>query len=219
MPSARHLSTQRYTRSSLDLPPSMMSDEPFFGRRPDAPRGDNSNSKDPNDIGRTLRILSNKLPSLLQDGTLPSSILSENITLELLPSTLGLPDIRGKTAYSAFTRLSTWSVRQVWPESRLMVDSHRLHGSGRKLERLIVRFRVVQPRSRTARHGHGDAYTGLFHFYFDSQGLISRHIFEITDERWTPGEVLNSLLGRRRDHTPSVAGAGLCCRSYYKPAS
>lgn len=196
----------------------------FFLHRNQTPRRSDS---DPNDVGRTLRVLTNSLPTLLRDGVLPGDILSESILLELLPSTLGLPEIRGRTAYGAFSRLATWSVRQLWPDARLDVVSQRLIGSARKLDRLVVKFRVMRPgdgesagRAKAslvsnALHpggvGDEDAYSGVFHFYFDERGLVSRHVFEITDQRWSPGEVLNWLIGRRRQ---TEAELGLCCRSH-----
>ena len=55
------------------------------------------------------------------------------------------------------------------------------------------------------------AYSGVFHFYFDERGLVSKHVFEVTDQRWSTGEVLNWLLGRKRQ---TEAQLGLCFKSH-----
>ena len=182
---------------------------------------------DPSDIGRTLRLLTNSLPTLLKDGALPSEILAESISLELLPSTLNLPDIRGKTVYAGFSKLATWSVRQLWPDAQLVVVSQRLVGSARRLDRLVVKFRIVRkstPAQRLsdamsgASHEEDNkepAYSGVFHFYFDERGRVCKHVFEVTDQRWSTGEVLDWLLGRKRS---TEAQLGLCFKSQRWPS-
>ena len=146
---------------------------------------------DPADIGRTIRVLTRHLPFLLKDGCLPNDILSDTISLELLPTTLGLPEIKSKTAYVALSRLATWSVNTIVPDAEIMVDSQKLIGSARRCERMVARFRLVDRDGQTV-------YTGLFHFYFAGDGKINKHVFEIIDNRWSPSHVLSWLVGRKQ---------------------
>lgn len=160
----------------------------FFTRQGE---GDHPRRPDANDVGRTIQVLTTRLPFLLKEGALPPDILSDTITLELLPSTLGLPEIKGKTTYTAISKMGAWSVTTLRPRAEFIIDSQKLIGSARRCERMLVRFRLVDGEDGAV------LYTGLFHFYFDSRGKISRHVFEIVDNRFSPGHLMNWLMGKK----------------------
>lgn len=209
----RQLATNSELMCSTHMYPSSSTSEHdrlgIYNIQPQANKGTGSGPEHV-DLGQTLQILTQRLPLLLKESSLPPSILSETISLEVLPSTLGLPEIKSKTAYLAISRVATWSVCAILPEAELVVDSQKLIGTKKQCERLVVRFRIVGREGKTA-------YTGLFHFYFDSNGKISRHIFEVrvlmdrhgrvkccaltsvqvVDDRWNPRQILNWVVGRR----------------------
>ncbi|PLB45389.1 hypothetical protein P170DRAFT_439158 [Aspergillus steynii IBT 23096] len=110
-------------------------------------------------LGKTLRILSPLLPTLLVNP-LPSSILSPSVTLHLFPSTHPhLPTVKGRTLY----RAALWTVPVAWSSLplvgnvKLQILSERMVRSGTVLdpercghgdcgdERLVVRWRT-EPR-------------------------------------------------------------------------
>ncbi|KAK3387150.1 hypothetical protein B0H63DRAFT_150924 [Podospora didyma] len=120
---------------------------------------------DPNDrkvkLGKTLRILQERLPTLLQTP-LPQEVLSPNITLHLFPSTHPhLPTVTGRVAYIA----ALWSSPIAWNRvplvgnvkleilSERMVDSEnhttvtRQRQPGAHGEQLIVRWRTIGKNS------------------------------------------------------------------------
>ncbi|KAH8422996.1 uncharacterized protein LDX57_000752 [Aspergillus melleus] len=110
-------------------------------------------------LGKTLRILSPLLPTLLVNP-LPSSILSPSVTLHLFPSTHPhLPTVKGRTLY----RAALWTVPVAWSSLplvgnvKLQILSERMVRAGTVLdpercghsdggdERLVVRWRT-EPR-------------------------------------------------------------------------
>ncbi|KAI9041508.1 uncharacterized protein KD926_006746 [Aspergillus affinis] len=110
-------------------------------------------------LGKTLRILSPLLPTLLVNP-LPSTILSPNVTLHLFPSTHPhLPTVKGRTLY----RAALWTVPVAWSSLplvgnvKLQILSERMVRAGTVLdpercgqsdggdERLVVRWRT-EPR-------------------------------------------------------------------------
>ncbi len=44
---------------------------------------------------------------------------------------------------------------------------------------MIVKWKIKAARE-------DDSYWGIFHFYFDSNGKISRHVFETVDHKFDP---------------------------------
>ncbi|KAJ5794411.1 hypothetical protein N7457_001010 [Penicillium paradoxum] len=106
-------------------------------------------------LGKTLRILSPLLPTLLYN-TLPTNILSPSVNLHLFPSTHPhLPTVKGRTLY----RAALWTVPVAWSSVplvgnvKLQILSERIVRAGTLLdpthhgdhhdcgdERLIVRW-------------------------------------------------------------------------------
>lgn len=58
--------------------------------------------------------------------------------------------------------------------------------------------------------GNDVLYTGLFHFYFDSEGKVSRHILEVIDTRFHPSSIVNWLVGSRK----TEKNLGYCYEGY-----
>ncbi|KAK6361659.1 hypothetical protein TWF730_005376 [Orbilia blumenaviensis] len=121
-------------------------------------------------LGKTIDILKNRLPTLLQ-SPLPSEILSPSITLQLFPSTHPhLPSVRGRMAYIA----ALWTSPVVWGripgiKVRLEILSIRMikggvpaeneedGSSGITGERMIVKWRASDsPNGNGNGNGHGD---------------------------------------------------------------
>jgi len=110
-------------------------------------------------LGKTLRILQERLPTLLQ-SPLPQEVLSPNITLHLFPSTHPhLPTVTGRVAYAAalWTSPIAWNRVPIIGSVRLEILSERMvdppsaaHGQstaaprpeGAVGERLVVRWRT-----------------------------------------------------------------------------
>lgn len=104
-------------------------------------------------LGKTLRILQERLPSLLQKP-LPSELLSPKITLNLFPSTHPhLPSVTGRVAYSAalWTSPIAWGRLPLISNVKLEILSERMikhaHSScpsqSLRPEQLVVRWRTV----------------------------------------------------------------------------
>ncbi|KAL4743201.1 hypothetical protein BDV11DRAFT_179197 [Aspergillus similis] len=122
-------------------------------------------------LGKTLRILSPLLPSILTNP-LPPHILSPNVTLHLFPSTHPhLPTVKGRTLY----RAALWAVPVAWSSVplvgnvKLQILSQRIvrggivpdpqvdtaHGTQVNNgdygdERLVVRWRTEKPNSHSS---------------------------------------------------------------------
>ncbi|KAI1175718.1 hypothetical protein F4777DRAFT_548998 [Nemania sp. FL0916] len=105
-------------------------------------------------LGKTLRILQERLPTLLE-SPLPQEILSSNISLHLFPSTHPyLPTVSGKVAYIAalWTSPIAWNRVPIVGNVRLEIISERmvnqpLHFSPRRPgafgEQLVVKWRTA----------------------------------------------------------------------------
>ncbi|KAI0147118.1 hypothetical protein GGR57DRAFT_266530 [Xylariaceae sp. FL1272] len=108
-------------------------------------------------LGKTLRILQERLPSLLQ-SPLPQEILSPNISLHLFPSTHPyLPTVSGRVAYIAalWTSPIAWNRVPIVGNVRLEILSERMtsqpvHFSPRRPgaygEQLVVKWRTASTK-------------------------------------------------------------------------
>ncbi|KAI0542178.1 hypothetical protein GGR58DRAFT_454294 [Xylaria digitata] len=131
--------------------------------RPDLPIRRNKNSEEPEGerkvkLGKTLRILQERLPTLLQ-SPLPQEILSPNISLHLFPSTHPyLPTVTGRVGYIAalWTSPIAWNRVPIVGNLRLEILSERmvsqpLHFSPRRPgaygEQLVVKWRTASSSS------------------------------------------------------------------------
>ncbi|KAH0442245.1 DNA-directed RNA polymerase iii 130 kda polypeptide [Colletotrichum camelliae] len=173
------------------------------GKKPD-----NENNAN---LGKTLRILQEHLPKVLQ-SPLPQEILAPNISLHLFPTTHPhLPTVSGRVAYTA----ALWSAPIAWNRLplvgnvRLSIISERVTKhplpfaplrSGAVPEQLVVRWcaggKNGSTTTTTAAVGgaatgkDGDKpFTGLFVFQFDSEGRILSHTIETVQESgdWEKG--------------------------------
>ncbi|KAI0513150.1 hypothetical protein F5B22DRAFT_647962 [Xylaria bambusicola] len=111
-------------------------------------------------LGKTLRIIQERLPTLLQ-SPLPQEILSPNISLHLFPSTHPyLPTVSGRVAYIAalWTSPIAWNRVPIVGNVRLEILSERMvsqpmHFSPRRPgaygEQLVVKWRTASSSSNT----------------------------------------------------------------------
>ncbi|KPM39159.1 hypothetical protein AK830_g7422 [Neonectria ditissima] len=164
---------------------------------------------DPNKakLGKTLRVLQDRLPTLLQ-SPLPHDILAPNISLHLFPSTHPhLPVVSGRVAYNAalWTSPIAWNRVPIIGNVRLEILAERMTSEpltflprrpGAMPEQLVVRWceKRKEPSLSSGRSavsaiarslpwvGRGvdpnKAFTGLFIFDFDSEGRILSHTIE-----------------------------------------
>ncbi|KAK2037102.1 hypothetical protein LZ31DRAFT_535518 [Colletotrichum somersetense] len=186
-------------------------------------------------LGRTLRILQDHLPTVLQ-SPLPQEILAPNISLHLFPTTHPhLPTVSGRVAYTAalWTSPIAWNRLPLVGNVRLSIISERvtkqpLHfaplRSGAIPEQLVVRWCAAPGKKNggeaAATAGSGEkGFTGLFVFQFDAEGRILSHTIETVQEGgdWERGVgakvvgLTDWLLGgmRRQGDSPSPAFEGL----------
>ncbi|KAJ8071420.1 hypothetical protein OCU04_001741 [Sclerotinia nivalis] len=211
--------------ATVNAGPKDLSDVWFTGsipRNENLSPGPNDSNKSPKDertvkLGKTLRILQERLPTLLQ-SPLPQEILSPQITLHLFPSTHPhLPTVSGRVAYSAalWTSPIAWGRVPLVGNVKLEILSERMRQSPRgNCEQLIVRWRTI---GKTKNKGTGGFYkgigarenvdkitewlgggsgeddskefTGLFLFEFDEEGRIWSHTIEHVQEggNWEKG--------------------------------
>jgi len=170
------------------------------------PGGEPQKPRDPRTVklGKTLRILQERLPTLLQ-SPLPQEILSPQITLRLFPSTHShLPTVSGRVAYIA----ALWSSPIAWGRLPLVgnvkleilseriiknTSSSTYSASEYRPEKLIVRWRTCGNDKIKEFLGAGKGgdreFTGLFIFEFDDQGRIVTHTIEHVQEggNWETG--------------------------------
>ncbi|KOS21879.1 Uncharacterized protein ESCO_002138 [Escovopsis weberi] len=199
----------------LTLPPRRLS--PTYFETPKALWMSNSGDHRPPDLnkanlGKTLRILQERLPTLLQTP-LPQSILAPNISLQLFPSTHPhLPTVSGRVAYKAalWTSPIAWNRVPLIGNVKLEILAERMTSepltflprrAGAIPEQLVVRWREErkdreeekQPQQhlskglslllrRPKRADPGKAFTGLFIFDFDQEGRILAHTIEQVQE-------------------------------------
>ncbi|OAA54033.1 hypothetical protein ISF_08513 [Cordyceps fumosorosea ARSEF 2679] len=168
--------------------------------------GDQEPPVDPNKakLGKTLRILQDRMPTLLQ-SPLPQEILAPTITLRLFPSTHPhLPAVSGRVAYTAalWTSPIAWNRVPLVGDVRLEILAERVTAepltflprrAGAAPEQLVVRWRekssprtaggVLARSLRLTRGGEADRpFTGLFIFDFDSEGRVLTHTIETAQE-------------------------------------
>ncbi|KAF4125892.1 hypothetical protein GMORB2_1138 [Geosmithia morbida] len=222
-PSQQRQEQQHSTSSDLEIPPSKLEPVPSLSSSSKAffdstgilwvgvGNGDNQPS-DPNKakLGKTLRILQERLPTLLQ-SPLPQDILSPTISLHLFPSTHPhLPTVSGRVAYNAalWTSPIAWNRVPIIGNVRLEILAERMttepltflpRRPGAMPEQLVVRWTEKcrarhSPRITTTSHlatvggrlGGGvdpnEAFTGLFIFDFDREGRILSHTIETAQE-------------------------------------
>jgi len=183
-------------------------------------------------LGKTLRILQERLPTLLS-SPLPQEILSPHITLHLFPSTHPhLPTVSGRVAYSAalWTAPMAWGRVPIVGNIRLEILSERMvkngapsiHTAGGQTssakypsERLIVRWKTC---GKTKGKGMGALYRGISGSeqvdkiteflggdVRDDEEFCGLFIFEFDEE----GRILNHIIehaeeGNNWDKTPRV---------------
>ncbi|KAK3683841.1 hypothetical protein B0T22DRAFT_443840 [Podospora appendiculata] len=113
------------------------------------------------ELGKTLRILQERLPTLLQ-SPLPQEVLSPNITLHLFPSTHPhLPTVTGRVAYVAalWTSPIAWNRVPIVGNVKLEILSERMVSGHSALqsvprpaaafgEQLVVRWRTVGDKGK-----------------------------------------------------------------------
>ncbi|AEO71460.1 uncharacterized protein THITE_75460 [Thermothielavioides terrestris NRRL 8126] len=107
-------------------------------------------------LGKTLRILQERLPTLLQTP-LPQEVLSPHITLHLFPSTHPhLPTVTGRVAYIA----ALWSSPIAWNRVPLVgnvrleiLSARMVDHPGACGEQLVVRWRTVGGGGRIGKKG------------------------------------------------------------------
>uniref|UniRef100_L2FLY4 DNA-directed RNA polymerase subunit beta n=2 Tax=Colletotrichum fructicola (strain Nara gc5) TaxID=1213859 RepID=L2FLY4_COLFN len=200
--------------------------------------GKNPGNENNANLGKTLRVLQEHLPKVLQ-SPLPQEILAPNISLHLFPTTHPhLPTVSGRVAYTA----ALWSAPIAWNRLplvgnvRLSIISERVTKhplpfaplrSGAVPEQLVVRWcaggkngsATTTTAGGAATEKDGDKpFTGLFVFQFDSEGRILSHTIETVQESgdWEKGVgakvvgLTDWLLGgmRRGNDSPSPACKG-----------
>ncbi|KAK2591130.1 hypothetical protein QQS21_011193 [Conoideocrella luteorostrata] len=215
---------QPLTPSSLEFPvqvPAVVEQplrQTYFGRTEQKWTGDTDkkDAKDPNKakLGKTLRILQERLPTLLQ-SPLPQDILAPNISLLLFPTTHPhLPAVSGKVAYNAalWTSPIAWNRVPIIGNVKLEILAERMTSepltflprrAGAMPEQLVVRWCEKRrlngdlPETggiaRALWRGRGvdpnKAFTGLFIFDFDAEGRVLTHTIEQAQEggNWERG--------------------------------
>ncbi|KAL3427540.1 hypothetical protein PVAG01_01049 [Phlyctema vagabunda] len=120
-------------------------------------------------LGKTLRVLQERLPTLLE-SPLPQDILSPQISLHLFPSTHPhLPTVSGRVAYSAalWTSPLAWGRVPLVGNVKLEILSERMlktyNGTptssfDKRPEQLLVRWRTI---GKTRGKGTGAFYKGI----------------------------------------------------------
>ncbi|ORY64420.1 uncharacterized protein BCR38DRAFT_485576 [Pseudomassariella vexata] len=139
-------------QSQGDLPPVWFNSTPPWSDIPsglDRPNPDNERKVK---LGNTLRVLQERLPTLLQ-SPLPQDILSPNISLHLFPSTHPyLPTVSGRVAYIAalWTSPIAWNRVPIIGNLKLQILSERMttqqlyyspKRAGAYPEQLVVKWR------------------------------------------------------------------------------
>ncbi|KHN99226.1 uncharacterized protein MAM_02924 [Metarhizium album ARSEF 1941] len=178
------------------------------------PQGEEAPDPNKAKLGRTLRILQERLPTLLQ-SPLPQEILAPNINLQLFPTTHPhLPTVSGKVAYNAalWTSPIAWNRVPIIGNVKLEILAERMTSEpltflprrpGAIPEQLVVRWcekrrsngETPEPGgiARSLWRGRGvdpnKAFTGLFIFDFDAEGRVLTHTIEQAQEggNWERG--------------------------------
>ncbi|TKA33027.1 hypothetical protein B0A54_14413 [Friedmanniomyces endolithicus] len=177
------------------------------------PPGQTSDHKPPDErtlqLGKTVRILHDRLPTLLQ-SPLPAEILSPQISLHLFPSTHPhLPTLtilsermarHGGSAVPLASRDEKLIVKWKTCGKRKNLDpTGGIYRSGSSKEDKDPMDRIIEfiAGTRGGKDEHTDSakrpqsedereFCGLFVFEFDEKGRIVKHVIEHTDEggRW-----------------------------------
>lgn len=199
----------RATQTSLTRPCFAASEVRRAGDRGEQ-NGDANKAK----LGKTLRILQDRLPTLLQ-SPLPQEILAPNISLQLFPTTHPhLPTVSGRVAYNAalWTSPIAWNRVPIFGNVKLEILAERMtlvpltflpRRPGAIPEQLVVRWcekrrsaddgSEVGAIARSLWRARGvepnKAFTGLFLFDFDAEGRILTHTIEQAQEggNWEKG--------------------------------
>ncbi|KAM3510056.1 hypothetical protein MY11210_006062 [Beauveria gryllotalpidicola] len=183
------------------------------------PLGGGQEPVDPNKakLGKTLRILQDRMPTLLQ-SPLPQHVLAPNISLQLFPSTHPhLPVVSGRVAYTAalWTSPIAWNRVPLVGNVRIEILAERMTSEpltflprrpGAIADQLVVRWReTTREAAARGRGGAGaaiarslrlvggsdpdKAFTGLFIFDFDREGRVLTHTIETAQEggNWERG--------------------------------
>ncbi|KAK8086298.1 hypothetical protein PG994_001272 [Apiospora phragmitis] len=155
-------------------------------------------------LGKTLRLLHERLPSLLQ-SQLPQEILAPNISLHLFPSTHPyLPVVSGRVGYIAalWTSPIAWNRVPIIGNLKLEILSERMttqpltadknknNGNGSSTSLAQQGEHNLEHALRgTQSPGAKKEFTGLFIFEFDSEGRIISHTIEHVDQdgEWEKG--------------------------------
>ncbi|GKZ38870.1 hypothetical protein AbraIFM66950_011418 [Aspergillus brasiliensis] len=164
-------------------------------------------------LGKTLRILSPLLPTLLINP-LPPNILAPSIALHLFPSTHPhLPTVKGRTLYRAalWTVPVAWSSLPLLGNVKLQILSERIVRAGTVLEperpdsdhdtsdeRLVVRWRT-EPRSESTTsdsEGSSTAFTAASPTLpTDTQGTNNSNGSHLSSSKTGINKGLSVLLG------------------------
>ncbi|KAM0325299.1 hypothetical protein ACHAQA_007283 [Verticillium albo-atrum] len=199
-PQIHRLASTAQTRRENGLPKRYF--DPSNGVPGEGPPDPQGKPPDENNVnlGRTLRILQDRLPTLLQ-YPLDQDILAPNISLHLFPSTHPhLPVVSGRVAYTAalWTSPIAWNRIPVIGNVRLEVHTarmtrHPIPGAapprpGCRDDQLVVRWSTCPapgregdgPRALEVGKGEKkeEHFSGLFIFQFDQKGRILSHTIE-----------------------------------------
>ncbi|KAL4868239.1 hypothetical protein BDV12DRAFT_170013 [Aspergillus spectabilis] len=160
-----HTQPLAHSQIHYDIPPSasyspnrlspVLSQPPFdfkYSLTDDLNPPNQNDHKPPNErtlkLGKTLRILSPLLPTILVNP-LPPHILSPSVALHLFPSTHPhLPTVKGRTLY----RAALWAVPVAW-SSVPLVGNVKLQILG---ERIVRAGTVLDPHLNADGNGNGD---------------------------------------------------------------
>lgn len=155
--------TYRQTSNPSHLPIiNFTSNRPLQSKDVSSPLNNSPGHLPPDDrkvkLGKTLRILQPRLPTLLH-SPLPQEILSPNITLHLFPSTHPhLPTVSGRVAYIAalwsspiaFNRLPLIGhIHLEILSERMIAQPLRKRPAGAVGEQLVVRWRTIGSKGKT----------------------------------------------------------------------
>ncbi|KAK5137080.1 hypothetical protein LTR08_001089 [Meristemomyces frigidus] len=158
-----------------------------------SPPGHENDHKPPDErtlqLGKTVRILHERLPTLLQ-SPLPGEILSPQITLHLFPSTHPhLPTVSGRIAYNAalWTAPVAWGRVPLVGNVKLTILSERMVRNGGSAvplasrdEKLIVKWKTCGKTKH--RDGTGGVYRGVGLAHKDPVEKIKEFISGTRDE-------------------------------------
>ncbi|KAL2863562.1 uncharacterized protein BJX67DRAFT_363274, partial [Aspergillus lucknowensis] len=148
-------------------------------------------------LGKTLRILSPLLPTILTNP-LPPHILSPNVTLHLFPSTHPhLPTVKGRTLY----RAALWAVPVAW-SSVPLVGNVKLQILS---ERMVRAGTVLDGHVHAAAHGQDGDGGGCG----GDERLVVRWRTEQTASSSSSSTVQSTSSSANPKHQPDTGNSGL----------